>query len=411
MQVTRTVADEILHVTLEGRIDGYWADHLDVALAQAVAEGHHRIAVDCAQVVFLSSAGIGILVKHYKELTAISGAFHIVNPSPPVATLLRVSKLTELLIAKTQPAGSGGAAAPVHQARHVESDGLGLDIFDLDARARLACRPLGASEPLATGHFGCEQSVSLGGTAPAFVIGVGAFGASASDCRARFGELLSVSGATVYQPADGTNVPDYLVTRGPLANDVRVLYGLAFDGGFSHLIRFDALQGGGVVPLSTLAATCLQQSGADTVGMVVVAETAGLVGAELRRSPADPPATAAAGDFFAFPSVRRRLTFTAEPAYARSVSLSAGIVSKRTDGPWAAHLRPLGGALHGHVHAAAFGFRPIQKGYIDLQPTVERLLEPDQLAGVLHLLNDDRGALGAGQSEFFRGACWVGPIG
>ena len=55
-----------------------------------------------------------------------------------------------------------------------------------------------------------EQSVSLEGAAPAFAIGVGAFGDSFEDCRPRFGELISVSGGTAYQPADGTNVADYL---------------------------------------------------------------------------------------------------------------------------------------------------------------------------------------------------------
>ena len=29
---------------------------------------------------------------------------------------------------------------------------------------------------------------------------------------------------------------------------------------------------------------------------------------------------------------------------------------------------------------------------------------------MLHLLHDDRGAAGAGESEFVRGACWIGPI-
>jgi anti-anti-sigma factor len=406
MQFTRTAADEILHVTLEGRIDGYWADHLDAALAEAVAEGHHCIAVDCAQVSFLSSAGIGILMKHYKELKAISGIFQVVNPSQTVATVLRVTNLTDLLVARARPAAP--PAAPTRHARQLESDSLRLDVFDLDPHATLTCRVLGTPEPLPTGRFPDGQSISLGGTSPAFVVGVGAFGASFADCRARFGELISVAGATAYQPADGTNVPDYLLARGALAADVRLLYGLAFEGSSSHLVRFESDHIGGVVALTTLADVCLRQAGADAIGIVLLAETAGLVGAELRRSPAeslDPD-----GDFFAFPSVRRRLTFTGEPAYPRSVSLSAGIVSRRTDGAWAAQLRPIGGGLNGHIHAAAFNFHPIQKGYVELQPTVERLFEPDQLAGVLHLLNDDRGTLGAGQSEFFRGACWVAPV-
>jgi hypothetical protein len=32
------------------------------------------------------------------------------------------------------------------------------------------------------------------------------------------------------------------------------------------------------------------------------------------------------------------------------------------------------------------------------------------LRAVMHLLHDDRGAVGAGESAFQRGICWVSPI-
>jgi hypothetical protein len=74
-------------------------------------------------------------------------------------------------------------------------------------------------------------------------------------------------------------------------------------------------------------------------------------------------------------------------------------------------VRPLGtGGLSGHVHAAAFPFRPLRKGEIEFKDSVTSLFEHEQLLGVLHLLHDDRGPAGAGQSEFVRGACWAGPI-
>ncbi len=69
-------------------------------------------------------------------------------------------------------------------------------------------------------------------------------------------------------------------------------------------------------------------------------------------------------------------------------------------GPWPA----------GHFHAAAFSYRPLQKGALDVKTTVSTLFEAETLQGVLHLLNDDREIAGAGQSEFVRGACWIGPI-
>jgi hypothetical protein len=82
-------------------------------------------------------------------------------------------------------------------------------------------------------------------------------------------------------------------------------------------------------------------------------------------------------------------------------------------GELAPAVRPLGpGAdLWGHLHAAAFSFRPLGRGAIDLRATVASLFEGQTLLGILHLLYDDRGVSGAGESEFVRGACWVGPIG
>jgi hypothetical protein len=62
----------------------------------------------------------------------------------------------------------------------------------------------------------------------------------------------------------------------------------------------------------------------------------------------------------------------------------------------------------GHFHAAAFSYRPLKKGSIDLKATVTTLFETETLQGVLHLLSDHREAAGPQQSEFVRGACWIG---
>ena len=89
-----------------------------------------------------------------------------------------------------------------------------------------------------------------------------------------------------------------------------------------------------------------------------------------------------------------------------------GVVQK-ADGPIpAGQVRPLGGDgnLAGHFHAAAFSFRPFKKGRLVLGDTVRTLFEDTGVQGVLHLLNDNRPVVGVGQSEFTRGACWIGAI-
>jgi anti-anti-sigma factor len=403
MHISRTARAGALHVAVTGRLDGYWADHLDSALAEAVREGHHHLRVDLAQVTFLSSAGIAVLMKVYKQLGRINGSLAVLNPSPPVRVVLDMTRLSALLIAPDAPqAVSGGTT---RTGRCIEHAGAAFEVFDLLDGRGLHCRVVGRDAGLLTGAFGDEDCVSLDSLAPLFAIGVGAFGEGFADCRARFGELLSVTGATGYQPADGTNVPDYLVSSGHLASDVRVLYCLACEGSFTQLARFESPPGG-TVSLLGLAESCLAITRAPAAGFVAIGEAAGLVGAALRRSPAQPDE-----DFFAHPGIRRRLTFTAERAFLRSLTLTAGVVMRGDAAHDPPQLRPLGtGGLLGHVHAAAFPFRPLRKGEINLKDTVTSLFEHEQLLGVLHLLHDDRGAAGAGDSEFIRGACWVGPI-
>jgi hypothetical protein len=74
-------------------------------------------------------------------------------------------------------------------------------------------------------------------------------------------------------------------------------------------------------------------------------------------------------------------------------------------------VRPLAKDCHlaGHFHAASFSYHPLKKGETNLKEAARGLFEVENLQGVLHLLNDERES-GAGQSEFFRGVCWIGSI-
>jgi anti-anti-sigma factor len=407
MEITQHLNGDVLEMRASGRVDGYWAEHLERALADVVGAGHHRVRLDCGEVSFMSSAGIAVLMKFRKELARLDGTFHVVNPSKPVATTLALARLTDLLVeGGDKPAAAGAPARTEPAVRKQTIEDAAFEIYDLDPRATIDCRTVGDPRRLATGAFTEAHVLSGDATPPAFAVGIGAFGDSLDDCRERFGELLSVAGATVYQPADGTNVPDYLIASGPLASEVRLLYGLTGHGRFSHVVRFEAAGQATQVGLSQLLRACLQIAAVPAIGIVIVAETVGLVGAALRRSPAKPLED---GDFFGHPGIRSRLAFTSEPAFTRGVTLAGGVVSRTANGP-AEDVRPLGDGCAGHLHAAAFPFRAIKKGRIDLGETVSGLFDADPPLGVLHLLHDDRPAAGAGESEFVRGACWLAPV-
>jgi anti-anti-sigma factor len=407
MEITEQHSGTILELRVKGRLDSYWADPLARRLEEVIREGAHHLRLNLSEVVYLSSAGIRILVKFYRQLQGIQGSFAVFAPSEQVKTVLDLAGLASLLIS--------GAVAPVEaadtpeQSRQLERANATFEIFDYSPGASFTCQTLGDPELLVGCRFGWEQCQTITFPDTTFAVGLGAFGNNFADCRDRFGEFLAAAGAAAFLPTDGSNVPDYLVSTGTYVPAVEVLYCVTCEGAPAQLVRFEAKRETRSITLSDLIDTCLEIADTDMLGIVIVAESAGLVGAALRRSPASQATENAP---FAHPQVREWLSFTAERAYPRSLILATGVAMRTAHETLIPLVRPLshGSWPAGHLHAAAFSYRPLQKGVLDMKATVTALFEAESLQGVLHLLNDYRDIAGTGQSEFVRGACWIGPI-
>ncbi len=407
MEIIAQQSGNVLDLHINGRLDAYWANHLSSRLDEVIREGSHRIRLNMAEVAYLSSAGIGVLVQFYRKLKEIHGSFAVTEPSKPVQTVLALAKLDALLIADLRPQSAIlTGSAPVRQ---LELGGAAFEVFEYAPGAMLKCRVSGAPELLNGCRFNSGHCHKMRFPDSTFALGLGALGHDFTDCRNRFGEFLAVAGAAAYMPTDGAGVPDYLVAAETFVPDVQTLYCLAGEGSFAYLARFEAGKDAGAVTLTSLAAGCLEIAGADVAGVVMVAESAGLVGAALRRSPATGES---GGAPFEHPQIRDWLSFTSERAHARRLVLVVGVIARTESESLDAMLRPLGKDRWpaGHCHAAVFTYRSLKKGELDLKATVTTLYESESLLDVLHLLRDDR-QLGAGESEFVRGACWIGPIG
>jgi anti-anti-sigma factor len=422
VEINRHYSHDTVELSVAGRLDGYWSDHLASALDEEIRHGRHRVLLDLSGVAFLSSAGIGVLVKSYNDLHGIQGSLSIWKASERVRTVLEICGLDQLLLAKAEVvptiiADAVERAIVPETVPRIERAGTIFDVYELDSGAGLSCRILGDATLLERCQFRQENCASMDFPDSGFALGLGALGETFDECRSRFGEFIAVAGAVAYQPTDGTNVPDYLVAAGKSLSHVQVVYGIACEaltaGPFSTLLRFQTGKDSGPITLTQLVDYCMEISESTRVGIVMVAEAAGLVGAALRRSPTQVDTETGP---FEFPHIRKWLSFTAERAHTRSMTLVAGVVLRDEVEVMAPVVRPLNskaesaGSINGHFHAAAFSYHPLQNGKIDLKTTVNKLFKGQEVEDVLHLLSDDRVIAGAGESEFIRGACWVGPI-
>jgi anti-anti-sigma factor len=406
MEVTKRQVDGWQEVAVNGRLDAYWADHLSCELGEVISGGARQVRLDLGGVEYLSSAGIRVLLKYYKQLKGSQGTLLISDASAPVKMVLALAGFEELLGLKAMPAAPSDrqpaeSAGEQSRVRRLDRGTVRFEIVDTPF-ATLACRLVGPAEGFHGGTFSEDQCRTLQFPSGTMAVGLGALGHDVQDCRERFGHLMAVAGAVVYQPTDGRGVPDYQLQAGAFLPDAQILTCLSCEGPFAHLVRFETAPPAGPVPLSELMSACLEIAKADAAGIVLVAEAAGLAGRSLERSPllgdsAAPSLPPAGGG---------------DRAVTPCVTLVVGAAARRERPALDPLLSPLGKRSWpaGYFHAAVFSPRPLMQGELDLAATVAGLFEEGTLDRVLRLSREDGDSTGVQESRFVRGICWLGPI-
>jgi anti-anti-sigma factor len=408
MDITSEQLGERTVVRLAGRLDGRWADHLSRELDSRLRLGQHHITLDMAETVFLSSVGIRVLMNFHKKFKALDGSFAIQNPSAQVGDILQLAGLLKFFTpASTAPSAPARA---VNVSRPHASATTRFEVFDLDGGG-MVCRTQGDPSRLDGCRFTADDCQRLSLPASTLALGLGALGGNFNECRDDFGEFMALGGSAVCLPGNGSTQCDFLVAEGDYVPEIQSLYSLACDGQFGHLVRFEAIDAQHPTGLSELTQAALALVDAPAACIAIAAESGGLIGAALRRSPA---AGAQADAPWGFPAMRQWLSFSTERLDAGSMVIAAGVIAQPTRSPQvlAPFLRPVGvaGSPLGHVHAVPFRYKPLPEGLIDLQRAIKPFIDSESAQTVLHLLCDDRDAQQPEESRFIRGALWVAPL-
>src|SRR6516225_5672957 len=139
MIITPQSQDDTYELKLQGRLDANWADLVAKAIETAIRAGHHEVDLDFAEVSYISSAGIRILLKYYRQLKAARGALRIVRPTEAVLNVIRLSGLMEILLGPTdQPPATVSASlltpnAGQAEPRRCQREGIEFESHELSS--------------------------------------------------------------------------------------------------------------------------------------------------------------------------------------------------------------------------------------------------------------------------------------
>lgn len=432
MKLTIAHDGTVAVVRLSGRLDGDCAAQLADTLAQLLREGSRAAALDLRDISYISTPGLQAIAEAQQEYEAIRGDLRVVDVSPPARAALEAAGMDGLIKERST---SGGSPSPSRASSIFPRSRTGAITWSLGGTntwqvprnflvrgryevaeapfaytaPRVSCRLVGEPNWMKPGEVPRAACRVVPFSEQAFGLGVGALGDDVDDALPRLGELVAAQGVAAVQPTDGAHLPDFLLGMSGHPATAVLGSGMVFEGPFARTVRFAKLPEHDAVSLSELANVCCELADGAPTAIVMMTEVAGLVGAWLRRSPGgDQP-----GFTTIVPAVRDWMGLSPEHIHEGTSALVVGVVAKeKSAGALAPWLRPLGGRTEcvGHFHAAVFSYRPVPLRTVQPRVLVTRYFTQQRAKQVLHLLTDDRGATGAGESEFLRGICWTSPV-
>lgn len=80
-----------------GELDANSSIHLDEKIASMIQNGRVNIHVNCKDIAYMSSAGLGVFISHLEEISMRSGKLILSNLSPGVFDVFDLLGLNQLV--------------------------------------------------------------------------------------------------------------------------------------------------------------------------------------------------------------------------------------------------------------------------------------------------------------------------
>lgn len=408
MTITFEQQSDVLIGKMTGRLDSVSANETSEALSSQVNSGAYRIVLDMANVDYLSSAGIRVLLTLKKMIVKLNGDVKLAGVQPYPLSILKISGF--LTIFSVYATVESALASFSTEKTGKETEAVSFDEFQM-ANAVWHVFPR-STEPTRIRVSGdnrdflfarCSRAgiVSTGLSKIKYSLGIGAMGETVENCYDRIGELMVLNGALIWVPTDAHNVPDFLIPRGE-ADDVKIhtAFHVMLDDNFNEIVAFDATDKQEGLSLKNLYQElfCLARQRnpefSGLIGIVMRADVGSIFGAGIKRAPIVENAPANGESITHRDNIKEWLNFQIEPEYPNTTALVVGVgldVRFSIDPTTIQSIFSLDQqgmrAPVTHSHSAIFQFMPSGQHPIQLEAEIKDIVENGEFLGMEHLLD------------------------
>lgn len=97
LNVENEKIEDGLRINVAGRVSMSNANLLEYEIIKAIEDGHKKILVNMSRVEYLSSTGIRVILKSYKDSVKSGQKLAVERPSENVRNVLGIAALGELM--------------------------------------------------------------------------------------------------------------------------------------------------------------------------------------------------------------------------------------------------------------------------------------------------------------------------
>jgi len=97
MKLTMEERGAITVISISGRVDAMTAMELEEALMASYGKGNRKFLLDCSNLTYISSAGLRILLKVYKQIKPMNGVIALSTLQPHVADIFNLTGFNRIL--------------------------------------------------------------------------------------------------------------------------------------------------------------------------------------------------------------------------------------------------------------------------------------------------------------------------
>jgi anti-anti-sigma factor len=392
MTCTITERSSITWLTISGRIDSMTSPDVQRHIDELILDGKRVLVADLEQTSFVSSAGLRVFLMAQKQLKKVGGEMILYRIAAPVLPVFAASGFDKAFRIISTEQQLHAAAAPGQDSPETitaTDDGVTFRYRETPAE-RGSITIIGSQEKLAFASYTADDVVTVPQQALRFGTGLATVGEQVEEYRHLFGEALLINRHFYFYPAVKRPVVDFMLYSGRDAGaECRFLYGFGFDGTYRYLAAFETT--GALLSLDRLVQWILSlPSSAPLLGIVLLAESKGVTGMNLKQVPLQENRPADGKDIFDATHFASWINFPVDPADVNHIVAAAGLACRDRSAGSPAARKLFSREASVHLHAGIFEKGPISKNLDDFEKELARVLTELSVAKVQHLLGQSR---------------------